>query len=216
MRVPHPKLLPLIEKAAGLRAEGRTWEAVGAEVRRAPETCRRWPREYPDAWKGAFRPAVRRAVEDGGAEAVVVLRALLRSPSERTRLKAAELLLVAAAREAARDPAADPAAGVPGLPADLGYVSPEEYAEAEASCREQAAMLGPPLPAHRPVPAERVAESIRHSRMMGGMSPEEQLDWIEGMTAVATHCLRKDIAAKNGAPPPDRDGALFDSRFGDG
>jgi hypothetical protein len=48
METPSSKLLPLITRAAELRAGSSSWGTVAEHVRRSAETCRPWPRLYPE------------------------------------------------------------------------------------------------------------------------------------------------------------------------
>src|SRR5262249_6275395 len=76
-----------------LRADGLSWEAVAARVERSVRTCRGWPSLYPDAWGRLYRDAVDDNHAEASAEALTILRTLLRSEEEKTRLTAAQLLL---------------------------------------------------------------------------------------------------------------------------
>jgi hypothetical protein len=89
---PSPTLLGLLAVAAEMRVNGKSWAAVAARVQRSPETCRKWPREYPDAWRRLYREAEEHLIADAAAESVVVLRSLLRSEDERTRRDVARFL----------------------------------------------------------------------------------------------------------------------------
>src|SRR4051812_48296644 len=82
----------LLVQAAELRAGGAKWEAVAAQLHRAADTVRRWPRQYPDRWDIALRDAERRSVCEAAAESVHVLRTLLRSNDEKVRRDAARSL----------------------------------------------------------------------------------------------------------------------------
>jgi hypothetical protein len=85
-------------RAADLRAGGSSWEAVGRELHRHADSCRRWAREYPDLWRRLYREAEQRQDRESRAEARVVLRQLLRSEEEKTRLAAARDLLKSMSR----------------------------------------------------------------------------------------------------------------------
>ena len=86
-------LRALIEQAAELRAGGTAWVAVGREVNRAADTCRRWPHLYPSVWRPAFAAALKRHLLDGGAEALAVLRTHLRNEDDKVQRDAARALL---------------------------------------------------------------------------------------------------------------------------
>src|SRR6516162_11320466 len=87
-----PQLLTLIQCAAMLRASGVGWECVGREVHRATETVRHWPREYPDAWRRSYLEAEAVCLAEVAAQSLFVLQRQLRSGSECTVFKAAQLL----------------------------------------------------------------------------------------------------------------------------
>jgi hypothetical protein len=83
----------LLALAAQARAEGGSWEAVGKQVRRAARTVRKWPLLYPERWAQAMRVASRQVIDDAASESVLVLRQLVRSPSEKIRQTAAWRLI---------------------------------------------------------------------------------------------------------------------------
>jgi hypothetical protein len=90
-----------LEQAAFLRAAGKSWEAVSLAVRVPVEQCQSWPSRYPQQWQQWYQTASERLLEEARAEAVLVLRAQLRSPDERTSREAArELLRLAQAQSA--------------------------------------------------------------------------------------------------------------------
>ena len=89
-RPPSDAVLAL---TAELRAGGTTWPAVAAHLGKGESTARRWPRKYPDRWLAAMLTAERRQALDSGAEAVLVLRTLLRSADPKVQRDAAKLLL---------------------------------------------------------------------------------------------------------------------------
>jgi hypothetical protein len=92
MNTPPPTLLPLLIKAADLRAAGGSWAKVGGATGRSAETCRAWPRRYPDEWRRLYREAERQSIAEAGAEARSILRLLLRDKAPTVALKAAQLL----------------------------------------------------------------------------------------------------------------------------
>ncbi|MBX9582134.1 MAG: helix-turn-helix domain-containing protein [Gemmataceae bacterium] len=83
----------LLARVAEARAEGTTWPAVAARLGKGESTIRRWPRKYPDRWLAAMLRAERRQALDSGAEAVLVLRTLLRSADPKLQRDAAKLLI---------------------------------------------------------------------------------------------------------------------------
>jgi hypothetical protein len=97
MEKPPARLIPLLTAAADLRAAGCSWAKVADKTQRDPETCRHWPRRYPDAWKRLYRQAEDLMLHQAGAEAVATLRGLLVDPDSKTRLGAARTLLRAQA-----------------------------------------------------------------------------------------------------------------------
>jgi hypothetical protein len=92
MKQPTPAVLSSMREAAELRVGGLSWEAVGEQLRRSPETCRHWPLTYPKQWQALYRAAEERVINEAGAEAVLVLRQLLRSEDEKVRRDVAKLL----------------------------------------------------------------------------------------------------------------------------
>src|SRR5262249_10805461 len=79
MNSPSAELARLLADAAEQKARGASWESVAAKVGRRPATCRRWPPRYPEAWCRHLQVAERRLLSEAGAEAVTVMRRLLRS-----------------------------------------------------------------------------------------------------------------------------------------
>ena len=83
----------VLARVAELRAQGTTWPAVAARLGKREETVRKWPRKYPDRWLAAMLVAERRQALDSGAEAVLVLRTLLRSDDPKAQRDAAKQLI---------------------------------------------------------------------------------------------------------------------------
>jgi len=75
----NDELLKLIAHAAHLKASGLSWEAVGKEVGRSPETCRQWPLRFAEEWDRFFRFADEALTTEGASEARFYMRKLLRS-----------------------------------------------------------------------------------------------------------------------------------------
>jgi hypothetical protein len=92
MKQPTPGVLSSMHEAAELRVGGHSWEVVGERLRRSPETCRHWPLTYPEQWQALYRAAEERIIHEAGAEAVLVLRQLLRSQDEKICRDVAKLL----------------------------------------------------------------------------------------------------------------------------
>jgi hypothetical protein len=93
MNPPDDNLPVLIALAATMRAEGRTWAAIGEEVHRSPDTVRRWPENFPDEWNAPYEAAEARLIAEAAMEARTTLRFMLRSKRGRFRLSAAQSLL---------------------------------------------------------------------------------------------------------------------------
>ena len=91
MKPPPDKLLPLLTTAAELKVAGASWAAVAQRVGRSPDTVRRWPALYPDAWQRLVCYAERQLHADVGAESVTTLRQMLRSEDEKIRRDAARI-----------------------------------------------------------------------------------------------------------------------------
>ncbi len=87
------ELLDLIGVAAELRAAGKSWEAVAAQVGRSARTVRGWVRAHPAEWRRAYRDAEAQLVVEAAAESVLVLRNLLRAEDDKVRRDAARQLL---------------------------------------------------------------------------------------------------------------------------
>ena len=107
MNASSPELLDLLTHAAELRAAGNSWEAVGRRVGRHPDTCRHWTTTYPDLWRQLFQAAREAPSMETDAEARLILRELLRSENEKTRLAAAQKLLQPRPRSGPAAAAAD-------------------------------------------------------------------------------------------------------------
>lgn len=83
----------VLARAALLRAAGCKWETVAAELGRPLEAVQKWPEKVPERWQLALADAERRVVTEATAEAVLVLRQLLRAEDEKVRRDAARFLL---------------------------------------------------------------------------------------------------------------------------
>jgi hypothetical protein len=93
MATNKPPADDLLDRAADLRAAGKKWEAVAAELRLSPETVRKWPLRYPTRWRRVQGAADLRAATDAAAEALFVLRQQLRDPDPKVVQTAAQALL---------------------------------------------------------------------------------------------------------------------------
>lgn len=83
----------LILRAAQLRAEGLSWEAIGQAVGRSRTAVSRWPWRYQAIWERGHARAAGLLAQDANAESVQTLRSLLRSPDEKIRRDAAQRLM---------------------------------------------------------------------------------------------------------------------------
>jgi hypothetical protein len=83
----------LLDRAATLRIHGFPWEAVARWVNRSTDTCRSWPRRFPELWWKACREARDRAEVDPGALALATLRQLLQANDVKVQLRAIETAL---------------------------------------------------------------------------------------------------------------------------
>jgi hypothetical protein len=82
-----------LARAALLRAAGCSWETVAAQLDRPLDSVQKWPEKVPERWQLALADAERRVVTEATAEAVLVLRQLLRAEDEKVRRDAARFLL---------------------------------------------------------------------------------------------------------------------------
>ncbi|QDU18285.1 hypothetical protein [Urbifossiella limnaea] len=82
-----------LARAAQLRAAGCSWESVAAQLGKAVETVLKWPEKYADRWPPLLADAEKRVAVEAGAEAVLILRQLLRAEDEKVRRDAARFLL---------------------------------------------------------------------------------------------------------------------------
>jgi transposase-like protein len=94
MKTPSAELRPLIVHAIELRAGGASWEHVGRQVERSPDTCRKWRRDYEEFWNSHYPKAEDKSITEAAGEALLVLRSLLRSQDERIRKDVARLFFV--------------------------------------------------------------------------------------------------------------------------
>ena len=92
METLSPKLLTLLTRAAELRAAGASWTTVAQEIRKIAETCRAWPRRFPETWRRLFRQALGERAAEGGVEAHIYLRKLIRHDNPHISLCAAQFL----------------------------------------------------------------------------------------------------------------------------
>jgi hypothetical protein len=108
-------LARLLARAAELRAGGTSWEQVALTLGRSVATCRGWPHKYADLWRRVYATAVRERLAAGGAEALFVLREMLRSEDEKTRQAAARILASLLERTTRTDHAGEEAETDPAL-----------------------------------------------------------------------------------------------------
>src|SRR5258708_4514340 len=86
-------LITLMTTAAELRSGGASWEIVGEYVRRSPKTWGKWPSRYKEQWDQLYLQEQRNRYAESGDEALMIMRRLLRSVSEKSQLKAGEIIL---------------------------------------------------------------------------------------------------------------------------
>src|SRR5262245_38911322 len=135
MEKPPARLIPLLTAAADLRAAGGSWAKAADKVQRDAETCRHWPRRYPDAWKRLYRQAEDLMLHQAGAEAVATLRGLLVDPDSKVRLGASRALLRAQAGARALEGPPGPEPPDDGFRAYLPYLKSLSDAELVARVR---------------------------------------------------------------------------------
>jgi len=83
----------LMLKAARLRCEGATWDAVAAAVGRSVDTVRHWPLTRPTDWYPALQKAIDECMPECEREALHVLRQGLRDKKPDEKRKSAAALL---------------------------------------------------------------------------------------------------------------------------
>lgn len=89
---PTDKVLRLMEGGAELRARGLAWAAVAEKLDRPVETIQQWVKQYREVWQGLLREAETRVFREAGAEALQMLRKLLRSKDEKVTRDVARTL----------------------------------------------------------------------------------------------------------------------------
>jgi transposase-like protein len=89
---PTDKVLRLMERGAELRARGLAWVAVAEKLERPNETIQQWVKQYREVWQGLLREAEGRVFREAGAEALQMLRKLLRSKDEKVTRDVARTL----------------------------------------------------------------------------------------------------------------------------
>jgi hypothetical protein len=86
---PSPAML---QEAAELRARGQSWDAVGAKLGRAAETCRKWPILCADLFRRYFNDAADRFLLEFSGRCTVKLATFTNSENERVALDATKFL----------------------------------------------------------------------------------------------------------------------------
>jgi len=92
MNMPSKKLIPLIERAAQLRAIGQTWDQIARKMHRSGDDIRRWPKRFPEFWETVISESRREAVCEARDEGVTALRTLARSKNEKVKCSASTKL----------------------------------------------------------------------------------------------------------------------------
>jgi len=103
--MPSPTAATLT-RAATLRAAGCSWASVAEKLGRAVESVLKWPDDA--RWPALLAEAEKRLAVEVGAEAVLILRQLLRAEDEKVRRDAARFLLELRFRLAAPPDTSDP------------------------------------------------------------------------------------------------------------
>ena len=93
MNLPSSNIFAFVSRAAELRVEGKSWTAIGAELGKRPTTVKRWANNFPEIWQQKIQQFQKMLAQDVAAEAILVLRAALRSDDEKIRRDAAKELL---------------------------------------------------------------------------------------------------------------------------
>ena len=79
MSAPSAQIRTLLSTAAELRAGGTSWETIAKQLHRHERTCRRWPLQFAADWQRFYRAAEERLLCEASAEALHILRTLLRA-----------------------------------------------------------------------------------------------------------------------------------------
>jgi len=79
MSAPSAQIRTLLSTAAELRAGGTSWETIAKQLHRHERTCRRWPVQFAADWQRYYRAAEERLLCEASAEALHILRTLLRA-----------------------------------------------------------------------------------------------------------------------------------------
>ncbi len=82
----------IIARAAALRAAGRTWDEVGAELSRSPKALRAMPSKHPDAWRAAYAEAHEAVVDVARDKALRVLADAMDDERPDIRVRAADVV----------------------------------------------------------------------------------------------------------------------------
>jgi hypothetical protein len=77
---------------------GNGWQAIARAMRCRPETCRRWPIQYPELWAHVTQKVQEEQWREMCATCDRSLRAMMRGDDAKYRRKAAKLILEGARR----------------------------------------------------------------------------------------------------------------------
>ena len=151
---PNAKTLWLLRCAADKRAQGLSWANVALTLKRQLCVWQNWLRRYPATWDRLLREAEGRTFREVGAEALTIMRCLLRSESESIRRDVGRTLTVLMFRMP-RDNTSD----MPSDPifedvSDLMELINEDHAEEDAALRPAA-----PTPESQDAPGSTAANS---------------------------------------------------------
>ena len=145
----------LLMQAAELRSAGCSWATIGKEVRRSAATVQGWPTRYVAHWRDFYDEACHGRQLEVRAEALRVMRGLLRGKDLKGQLKAGELLLKNCPHRISWDPFGDKGER------DWELDSPprwERFRELRKQLNEQHAQEGRPVPKYAEVLAMIRAE----------------------------------------------------------
>lgn len=92
MKMPPKRLVPLVNRAAELRVDGKSFEHIAAALERDEATVHSWTTRFPEYWEQATGELRRKAAVIASDEARVVLRSFLRSDAGALAKDAAKTL----------------------------------------------------------------------------------------------------------------------------
>jgi transposase len=127
----------LLRQAAVLRAGGRSWDAVAADLKRSVGTVREWPRKFRVRWRQLMSEAVAEQNRASVVESQTALRKLLRTKDAKVVQSAATSLLRTAPKPAKRSRSRAKPTRIPAATLKLAaYVEGLSDAELDAHLHE--------------------------------------------------------------------------------